>query len=478
MSADHTVYVVHCVDTEGPLCESVEATFERIERIFGISLPPSRETLARLQRCEIDLGGQEEAVATVVAPHLLDYKDTWDKIDAMLEQIGSDEFRKALPDSDGSGWIYNWHCVDHVGYLENPRRRTIGYHAIFDHYRRFVEETQAPDGIHWHFHPTHPSLKAHLCATSYLRDTKFLDCLARRLIDRSWFPSVNRAGFHVERPDSHWLLEQWIPFDVSNLSYEERTDQGDVGQGRLGDWRRAPRDWSIYHPAHDDYQIPGNCRRYIARCLNVGTRYALLDEAEVRKAFERARNEGPTLMAFTDHDFRDMAKDVEYVQELLRRVTPEYPEVRYIYSEVREAMNRVLFGESVEPAGTLLSAHLDPASEGGTQALSVTASEPTFGPQPFLAIRTKDGHYYHDNFDFQEPFRRWTYVFDEMTFPWEAVNCVAIGSNDGRGFPHVVRLTADGGGSTRREPPHRVPRRRDPRTRRPTSQEPEPPHRG
>ena len=35
------VYVVHCVDTEGPLHESVEATFERLKAIFGIDLEPS-----------------------------------------------------------------------------------------------------------------------------------------------------------------------------------------------------------------------------------------------------------------------------------------------------------------------------------------------------------------------------------------------------------------------------------------------------
>ena len=34
MSDAATVHVVHCIDTEGPLHESVEATFERLKRIF------------------------------------------------------------------------------------------------------------------------------------------------------------------------------------------------------------------------------------------------------------------------------------------------------------------------------------------------------------------------------------------------------------------------------------------------------------
>ncbi len=443
LSREPAVYIVHCVDAEGPLFESLDATFERIDQMFSIQLAPSQETLIKLQRCEIDLGGQEEAVARAIAPHLLEYNDTWDKINTMLEHIGSDNFRLAFPDSNGEGWVYNWHCIDHVGYVINPRRRDIGYHNIFDAYQRFIRDTHASDGLHWHFHPSHPSLAAQQSGTFYLRDTKFFDILARRLIDRHWFPSINRAGFHTERPDSHWLLEQWIPFDISNQACDTPSEQADLANGRFGDWRRAPKDWSIYQPDPDDYQIPGSCRRYIARCLNVGTRHRLLDEMEVRRAFERARCVGATLMAFTDHDFRHMEREVDYVRTLLQKVIPDYPGVRYYYSEAREAMNRVIFGEFVPPAQNILSATLESGVRGGTKVLRVTSTEPTFGSQPFLAIRTRSGTYFHDNFDFQEPFRHWTYVFDDITFSWDTVDCVAVATNDRRGFAHVVRIEND-----------------------------------
>lgn len=49
-----------------------------------------------------------------------------------------------------------------------------------------------------------------------------------------WFPLVNRAGMHNERPDSNWFLEQWIPFDASNQSIEMmiifQTDVMVIGQ--------------------------------------------------------------------------------------------------------------------------------------------------------------------------------------------------------------------------------------------------------
>ena len=136
----------------------------------------------------------------------------------MLDRVRSPEFRNTLPDSDGGGWIYNWFCVDHVDYTVNPRRKDIGYHNIFDHYQRLLAKSDSRDGLHFHFHPSHPSYYSHKSATFYLRDSKFFDILAWRIIERNWFPSVNRAGFQTERPDSHWLLEQWMPFDISNLS--------------------------------------------------------------------------------------------------------------------------------------------------------------------------------------------------------------------------------------------------------------------
>jgi hypothetical protein len=50
------VYVVHCVDTEGPLHEPVQATFERLKSIFGLELEPSAALLRRLQAGEVPLG--------------------------------------------------------------------------------------------------------------------------------------------------------------------------------------------------------------------------------------------------------------------------------------------------------------------------------------------------------------------------------------------------------------------------------------
>ena len=53
MSKD--VYIVHCIDTEGPLYESIDASFDRLKEIFGIELEPSIDNLRRIQNKELDL---------------------------------------------------------------------------------------------------------------------------------------------------------------------------------------------------------------------------------------------------------------------------------------------------------------------------------------------------------------------------------------------------------------------------------------
>ena len=71
MADNKILYVVHCVDTEGPLNETLDATFERLESIFGITLEPTQDNLEFLQNRKINLDGKEDAVAKCFAPALL-----------------------------------------------------------------------------------------------------------------------------------------------------------------------------------------------------------------------------------------------------------------------------------------------------------------------------------------------------------------------------------------------------------------------
>jgi hypothetical protein len=432
-----TVHVVHCLDTEGPFCETLTATFDRIKAIHGVDLRPSQKTLADLQRKLIDLGGKEHAISTMVDREILDYNTTWDEIRKMLSTVTTQAYRNAEPDSFGGGWVFNWFCVDHVEYNENPRNRDIGYGKVFEKYLQMRSSgLTKQDGLHYHYHPMPFDRAAHHCGNHYFADTNTLfTSLCYRLIEHGWFPSCYRPGFNTIRPDSHWFLEQFIPFDFSNQSYDTPTDQPDLSDGRFGDWSRAPLSWSPFNPSHEDYQKPGSCNRYTARCLNVNTRFKLLNRTEVVRAFEEARNGKPVVMAFADHDYRKINNGINQVREFLNEVSVIYPDVNYKFSEARDAMRHALNLKKTNPI--VFRAKVD------NNRLSITSEKKTFGPQPYLAIATKDGRYFHDNFDIIEPARQWNYTFDEHTVPLSSISTLGFASNDSYGNTTVQRYKPD-----------------------------------
>jgi hypothetical protein len=441
------LFIVHCIDTEGPLNETIEATFERIKHIYHIDLKPSKDTLIKLQNGEIDLNGKENSVKNTLNPHFLNYNNNWTKVEEMLEDCLSEKFRSKFKDSNGNGWIYNWHCVDHVDYEYNPRGRDIGYHKIFDKYNSILKKTNSfKDGLHFHYHP-HPMVKhAHLCATRWLGPTdKLFQILSRRIIDRSWFPSTNRPGFQVTRPDSHWFLEQFIPFDYASLSIEESDDfkeQFDLSAGRSGDWRRAPVTWVPYHPAHDDYQSKGDCKRWIARCLNIGTRFANVNYEEVERAFKETDEGKNAILSFANHDFRDLRKDVEEAYSYIAAVSKKYPNVKFEFSEGAGAMREALSLENIKKCE--LSLDMQKINE-KTHVLEINSSQNIFGTQPFLAIKTKEDKYFHDNLDFQIPKRKWTYTFDEETLYLQDIDKIGLAVNSPSGRTTISNLDVKSG---------------------------------
>lgn len=436
------VHVVHCVDTEGPLTETIEQTFGRLRAMFDVTLAPDADTLARLQRGEIELGGRESEVALALAPHLLAYNRDWGMIGAMLARFWSAPAQDALRDPEGRPWTTTWFCCDHVDYRENPQGRDIGYHKVFDFYRdALAARAESADEIEFHFHPRPLSGRANSNATHWFANEPTLfQTLARRILDRMWFPAANRPGFHVTRPDSHWFLEQFIPFDYANQAMRDADggEQRDVGGGRFGDWRRASRAWRPYHPAHDDYQIPGGCRRAILRCLNVGTRFRLLTQADVDQAFAEARAHGVAALAFTNHDFRDIGPDCEAVARMVRRAAAAHPDVSWRHATAREAARDAVGVDPGPGAGDFLRIRIEGA------ALHVRATRPIFGPQPFLAIKAADGRYFHDAFDWTVEPGGWSYTFDQHTLPLARIAAVGVAAADPAGHVSVARWRAGG----------------------------------
>lgn len=423
-----TVYIVHHVDTEGPLYEDTKATFERVEMILETKIPlkPTQENLRKLQKGTADCltDEQRKKAMIITKPHLLEYKKSWAEVDEMLYRILSKDFRNKYIDSCGGGYLFTWHIIDHVGFITNPRHRDIGYHNVFDHYQNILEETDSlgVDEVEWHFHPVPFEKRANQCATSYENCYPILhQILSRRLIDCGWFPRINRPGMHTERPDSNWFLEQWLPFDAGNQAIEH---DDYCTYGRYGDWAGAPDDWSIYHPDIYDWRKTGKSNRYIARVLNLNTRFRNLTAHELSRAFEKARREETNVyVGVTDHDFREISTEVDDFYALIQQVKKEYPDVDYRFSTSLDAF-RAVIGLPLDK-----KVKFDSHITGNRLEIKFTEGEP-FGPQPYLAIKTKTGEYLHDNFDFGVFKKEYYYTFDADTIELERVEKIFVATND------------------------------------------------
>ena len=138
----------------------------------------------------------------------------------------------------------------------------------------------------------------------------------------------------------------------------------------------------------------------------------------------------PVVLAFSDHDFRDMRPDVVEFQNMVLRIQNKYPHVMFRFCTALEAMRGALQLEMKDPCG--LEIEFGEYGKDGSK-LYIESNSPTFGPQPFFAFKTRGGQYFHDNLDFEEPFKKWTYVFDKMTYPIEAIEKIGIGTNDSFG---------------------------------------------
>ena len=416
------VYVVHCVDAEGPLNETICATFERLKYIFGIDIEPNDENFQKLVDGDIRSGIEsiDKQLALTFSKEVLSYNKTWQEIENMNRTLFSSEYRTQFVDSFQQPWKITWFCLDHINYLSNPREKALGHSVVFNYYKNLIYSyPNYGDEMQWHFHPKSITLNSIAAATSYNNSmSEILDILIRKIVDDEWFPTAFRPGFHSERQDCNLFLEQWFPFDYGNQRYDAENSPLDMQSGRFGNWIRAPKTWRGYHPSVKRYDVEGVLKRTIYRCLNLGTRLRLLRADHIEEAFLEAISTGNSIIAFTDHDFRDIRPDIEKFNKMLDKVKTKYPNVLVRFCSAEEAAQRIQgeLGYQIK-----LEVYLE-----GNKLIVKCIKGQVFGSQPFLAIKTQDNRYLHDNFDFSSFEAEWSYSFDDQTILMSEVSKVGV----------------------------------------------------
>ncbi|MBF0473394.1 MAG: hypothetical protein HQK93_06635, partial [Nitrospirae bacterium] len=421
--------------TEGPLYESLEATFQRIDAAFGLRYAPSFEQLNRLKKGLDIPENLRDIVMEFISDDRLNYNKTWAHVDNMLDEMMSEEWRNSLKDDFGSGYIFNWFILDHIGYDINPRRRALGYHVIYDHYRDKLKEfNQVKDRLYWHYHPLSFFNEAHKTSNNFSYSNNHIQIINRRIIDQMDFPVAYRPGCHVERPDINLFLELWIPLDYGNQGCIESVkdkNQQDISGGRYGDWRRATDQWEVYHPDFYDYQKKGQMKRYIARCLNLNSRLREITKEEIEKAFIRANVYNPTILSVTNHDEREMRPYIKWFMDNIREIQKLYPEVKIMHTN---AVDAIRFSLKMKPISAA-SLHF----KWTNNRLDIYSDKEIWGTQPWFCFKTKDKRYIHENLDFHDN-NYWSYIFDEDTITLDRIESIGIAANDAYFNTSVYKL--------------------------------------
>ena len=128
-------------------------------------------------------------------------------------------------------------------------------------------------------------------------------------------------------------------------------------------------------------------------------------------------------------------------------MAPDYPDVNFKFAEAIDAMRGALGLAPQPPCELDMSIRQIDERE---HLLEVRTSTPSFGPQPWLALRTTAGTYHYDNFDVEEPFHYWQYVLNDDTFPIQALSAVGAAVNNAYGTTTVCVLDPKTGKVTRK----------------------------
>lgn len=432
------LYIVYCIDTEGPFSENIKDTFIRLNEIlpFTIKKKPTIENLDNLIK-------ENKLVSQIVNKNILNYNNNFYSIKKMFLECFNEKQITDFKDSYGNSIKYNFFICDHVFYKNNPRKRKVGFHQIYNFYENFLtKKIKDKEQLQLHYHPHSITNQGHHSGTKWSDEhDKLNQILSRRVIDKLNFPSSNRAGFHVMRPDSSWFLEQYIPFDYSNNSMNDSKilNQLDLKFSNYGFWENATKSWVPYHPSFYDYEKKGEMNRYTARSLNIGTRYNNINQAEVDKAFKEANEFKRPILSFNNHDTRQIKNDIISFIKMVKKSSKKYPEVKFKFSKSVEAFRGSL---KLKKQSNIKFSFKKKVVNNYT-VLFIEADQDIFGPQPYFCYKSKNNKYFYDNLVIIKPFRKWRYIFNQENLLPNEIDTIGIAANNNYGKTTVINLSKD-----------------------------------
>jgi len=299
---------------------------------------------------------------------------TWDKIHNQLEIINSEKFRKKFK----KPLVLNWFITDWTGWSkENPYGRDLGFNKIYANILKH-KPNRFGDGVYWHYH--HPfsdgSWRNGGWNSDWLNNNEYEKQLTFWLIERKDVPLFYRAGGTIETNEQSSWLEKFIPFDFSSrakgpfwnykfkLTLYYLKNKGIVPgitnffkfllfneckSNPLWNWNSAPDTWEPYNPSKKNYQLKGEMKRTIFRCLDIKSSSTNISDIEIQKAIARVNAGKDTIISVFSHDYYNLIEDMDYFFSKLNKQLIRYPNIDWGFSNCESAVRNVLNLKKIKP---------------------------------------------------------------------------------------------------------------------------------
>ncbi len=214
----------------------------------------------------------------------------------------------------------------------------------------------------------------------------FTYTLAENLLEENMFPVSYRSGWHYM--DNAWqnYLENILPFSMHNDYPAKRTDTTEPLDNTY-DWSLATPEFVPFHPAKDNYQIPGDLKGYDVRSEYM----ASFSQTLMNHVFDQAKNGIDQVVCIWAHlPEEDFLTNIKRVDSVAQKSEAAYPDVKFRYCTGVEAYQRWLKTTDLTPPVI----NLIEETSGEEAYYSVQVDEPIFQTFPFLAVKDLYENYY------------------------------------------------------------------------------------
>lgn len=209
--------------------------------------------------------------------------------------------------------------------------------------------------------------------------------LAQYLLEEEVFPVSFRSGWHYMDNDWQQYLDRLLPYSMHDNWPAARAWYTNGPINNVQDWSRAPNVFIPFHPATNDYQVPGTSPGWNVRSIKMQA----MVQKDMDSIFAMATNGVDQVACIWTHLPENLVANFVRVNGYAHVAASNYPSVSFRYCTAVEAMRRWRGLADEEPPRIEVSETM----QGEALTLCIRSSKALFQPQPFVALRDASGQY-------------------------------------------------------------------------------------